>query len=98
MHSFEPDIFSDTELVSEELLDCGIAILVAGCFWDGVKQQVVSHAAPRQVAPPNVYITALIVETVAPSGDHYSIDLLVLVVLSSDHCCIETVPPSSDHY
>ena len=41
--------FHITELVSEELLDCGIAILVAGCFWDGVKQQVVSHAAPRQV-------------------------------------------------
>ena len=30
-----------------------------------------------------VIIAALIVETVAPSGDHY---------------CIETVPPSSDHY
>ena len=40
-------------------------------------------------------ITALIFETVAPSGDHYCIDL---VVSSSDHCCTETVPPSSDHY
>ena len=49
MHSFEPDIVSDTELVSEELLDCCIAILVVCCFWDGVKQQVVSQAAPRQV-------------------------------------------------
>ena len=43
----------------------------------------------------SVIITALRVETVAPSGDHYCIDL---VVPSSDHCCIETVPPSSDHY
>ena len=39
-------------------------------------------------------ITALRVETVVPSGDHYNIDL---VVPSSDHCCIETVPPSSGH-
>ena len=35
------------------------------------------------------------IETVAPSGDHYGIDL---VVPSSDHCCIETVPPSSDYH
>ena len=41
------------------------------------------------------FITALRVETVAPSGDHYSIDL---VVPSSDHCCTETVPSSSDYY
>ena len=40
-------------------------------------------------------ITAMRVETVAPSGDHYCIDL---VVPSSEHCCTETVPPSSDHY
>ena len=44
---------------------------------------------------PFFVITALRVETVAPSGDHYCIDL---VVPSSDHGCIETVTPSSDHY
>ena len=33
--------------------------------------------------------------TVAPSGDHYCIDV---VVPSSDHCCTEPVPPSSEHY
>ena len=32
---------------------------------------------------------------VAPSDDHYGIDI---VVPSSDHCCTVAVPPSCDHY
>ena len=35
------------------------------------------------------------IETVLPSSDHYSTD--IIVVPSSDHCYTETVPPSSDH-
>ena len=34
-------------------------------------------------------------ETVAPSSDHYCVDI---VVSSSDHCDTDTVPPSSDLY
>ena len=52
------------------------------------------HCRTEIVLPP-VIISALRVETVAPSGEHYCIDL---VVPSSDHCCIDTAPPCSDHY
>ena len=42
----------------------------------------IDHCRNEIVLPPSDHY-ALIVDTVAPSGDHY---------------CIETVPPSSDNY
>ena len=37
----------------------------------------------------------IVSQSVAPSSDHYCIDI---VVPSSDHCNIESVAPSRDHY